>query len=849
MIPIRLELKNFLPYRAPDPVRFDGIHLACLTGPNGAGKSSLLDAITWALWGKARAKRDDELIHLGQGEMYVQLDFDQEGVLYRVVRRRAGGKRGTGTLDLYVLQEDNRPTLISEPSMNATQKKINHLLRLDYDTFVHSAFLQQGKADAFTTQPPAKRKQILADILGLEQWEKYEEATKEHLKKIEQEIAFCDLTIANIDTELKKEPGWRAEMADAQRLYDESQEILKVAEERLNEVAHAPGALRTAQEQLAGQQRRLREHERDLQTVAAEITRHEERIATYQQVIESREQIESGYAALQSAREADQTLGEKLRELSDVDKEYSQLERQLDAARAELDKERSGYLARIVELEQILQQNPADDLSRVQVEIAAFQELDTRRARTQDLLSGLGEERAGLEVTQKALTAEGKELGARLEQLTASDSPTCPLCGQPLTTEHRAELVQQLNNDIATMRASYRQNQERKAVIEADLKERKAAIAELDLELKKLPSLMERAGVLQEQIDRANTARTRLDGERAGLAEVQKMLDSESFGQDIRQQLAQLAERRDSLGYDRQSHDEARQQLTILRGYEARQMELKIALDSLPSVQTDLDNALARRERITKAADEDRAEITQSKADIETLTVLVEEQQRRQQEVNKQRTARERAFGRLVSAQQELNALDKQRARKIELETRRDEQRQQEGIYNDLKRAFGKNGIPAMIIESAIPELEVTANELLARMTDGRMNLRMTTQREKITGGVAETLDIDIADELGTRAYELYSGGEAFRINFAIRVALSQLLARRAGAQLRTLFIDEGFGTQDDDGRNKLVEAIVAIQDTFDLILVITHIDDLRDSFPVHIVVDKTPNGSRVVVR
>jgi DNA repair protein SbcC/Rad50 len=138
---------------------------------------------------------------------------------------------------------------------------------------------------------------------------------------------------------------------------------------------------------------------------------------------------------------------------------------------------------------------------------------------------------------------------------------------------------------------------------------------------------------------------------------------------------------------------------------------------------------------------------------------------------------------------------------------------------------------------------------LLARMTDGRMHLKMNTQREKVTGGVAETLDIEIADELGTRSYELYSGGEAFRINFAIRVALSQMLARRAGAQLRTLFIDEGFGTQDEEGRNKLVEAITAIQEDFDLILVITHIDDLRDSFPVHIMIDKTGSGSRVVVR
>src|SRR3990172_554380 len=108
MIPIRLELKNFLPYLNPDPVRFDGIHLACLTGGNGAGKSSLLDAMTWALWGRARARRDDDLMHLGQNDMYVQLDFEQENVVYRVLRRRTRGKRGQSALDMFVLKEGDK---------------------------------------------------------------------------------------------------------------------------------------------------------------------------------------------------------------------------------------------------------------------------------------------------------------------------------------------------------------------------------------------------------------------------------------------------------------------------------------------------------------------------------------------------------------------------------------------------------------------------------------------------------------------------------------------------------------------------------------------------------------------
>ena len=169
-------------------------------------------------------------------------------------------------------------------------------------------------------------------------------------------------------------------------------------------------------------------------------------------------------------------------------------------------------------------------------------------------------------------------------------------------------------------------------------------------------------------------------------------------------------------------------------------------------------------------------------------------------------------------------------------------------IYDELRVAFGKKGVPAMIIEAAIPEIEAAANNLLARMTDGRMHVSFETQREKVTGGIAETLDIQISDELGTRSYETFSGGETFRINFAIRLALSKLLSRRAGARLRTLVMDEGFGTQDAQGRERLVEAINAIQSDFDRIIVITHIDELKDAFPTCIHVTKTLRGSQIEI-
>ena len=117
-------------------------------------------------------------------------------------------------------------------------------------------------------------------------------------------------------------------------------------------------------------------------------------------------------------------------------------------------------------------------------------------------------------------------------------------------------------------------------------------------------------------------------------------------------------------------------------------------------------------------------------------------------------------------------------------------------------------------------------------------------RKERLLGMPSEELEILIGDEVGTRSYETFSGGEAFRINFALRIALSKLLARRSGAPLPILFIDEGFGSQDAAGQERIIESIQSIQDQFEKILVITHIDQLKEAFPYRIEVFKTLNGS-----
>ena len=143
-----------------------------------------------------------------------------------------------------------------------------------------------------------------------------------------------------------------------------------------------------------------------------------------------------------------------------------------------------------------------------------------------------------------------------------------------------------------------------------------------------------------------------------------------------------------------------------------------------------------------------------------------------------------------------------------------------------------------------MPEIEQEANELLAKLTDNQAQIFIESLRDLKKGGAKETLDINISDTMGIRPYEMFSGGEAFRIDFALRIALSKMLARRAGTSLQTLIIDEGFGSQDEEGLAHIMDALYRIQDDFAKVIIVSHLPAMKDQFPVNFNIEKKPSGS-----
>jgi len=849
LLPIRLTIKNFLAYRSPEPLQFEGIALACLTGANGAGKSSILDAITWALWGEARAARDEEMIHLGQTDMSVQLEFEQEGTHYRVIRKRTRKGSGGGTLDLYSVMEDATLNLISVGSKSETQKQINALLRLDYDTFVHSAFLQQGKADAFTTMGPTKRKQLLRDMLGLERWSEYERAAKDALERLEAEIRLYDARLADTDEALRREPEYLAERDAALLQQEEAQSALTTAELLHQEVAQAPNEYKAALARRTDTERRIHHYEGDLYSARKEKTARLEAIARDEGVLNEREAILDGYQALQQARDASETLGDKMRQLSDLDARRRTVERTIETETTALQRRLDTHESKIAHLRTTIAKAQPQALADAQAEFTALGDIDGDRDQVQTALMTLEGERAGLESQNRTLKAEMKVLGDRKMRLLGVEAAICPFCGQPLDAPHRERLIAEITEEGTPKGDLHRENSAHIQTIMLEITQQKSEQEAIAARMLTGAKLKERIAVMRSAMDGANEAQIALNAAETEAEALREILTTDTYALDARSEMNDIDLEREALGYDSARHKEAQQELKRYNEYERRHLQLEEAEARLPVLREGLAHDEAREAGVSTLLEEERAGLIRVIEDIDALIVRVREEQTRREAREMQRSRLRDAESHVTIARQNLHSIEASRKRREELGAQKAAARESATIYEELKAAFSKNGVQAMIIETAIPELETGANRLLSQMTDGRMRITLNTQREKVTGGVAETLDIDIEDELGKRSYELYSGGEAFRINFALRIALSQLLARRAGAHLRTLFIDEGFGTQDEDGRGKLVEAINAIQDHFDLILVITHIDDLRDSFPVHIEVEKTPDGSQISIR
>ncbi len=694
MIPTKLKLSNFTSYgENPPQLDFTKFKLAAISGLNGAGKSSLLDAVTWCLWGTSRAgDSSDSLIHTGANNMQVEFSFELDGHTYIVKRERSKKGGGSTTLELWSNSHN-----LTEGTIKMTQEKIITLLHLTFETFTNSSYLRQGHADEFTTKGPTDRKRILADILGLDQYDKLEEKAKEKIKEVQTKLQLLDYQLLEIEAELSQKQEREKQLAQQKQKVLEVEKIIKSLESEIK--------ILQSQKDIS---QILENQKKELEQIVVQGKLRAERIKNLELSIKGAEGLE-----------------EKIQKLKGLEKEMEGLRKRMQ--------------------ENLELQKKIADLKG---------ELNLKNHQ------------------RKVLENEIKEIEDEIKKLSIPGAK-CPTCGQEIGKEKKHKVKDQL---------------------EKKLDSKKADLAKVSTKM------------IEEQLNKLTVKSQEISFDEKSIQELQqKLLQLDS----LQRQKEEILQNKAILETEKRTRQE------LLTLYQSKQLQIKKMeqeLEKLPKTSGNLEQKEKELENKKEEEKEARSLLGQATE--------------------------------LISRAKQLENLYKQKSEeKKNLEDGKQ-------IFEELSLAFGKKGIQAMIIESAIPEIEGETNSLLDKLTEGRMKVSLLTQRATKTKladgekGIIETLDIIISDEMGERPYEMYSGGEAFRVNFAIRLAISKLLTHRAGAKLQFLVIDEGFGSQDAPGRARLIEAIDTIKNDFEKILIITHLEELKDEFPVRIEVTKGAEGS-----
>ena len=416
MIPLQLTLKNFLSYRDAT-LNFRGLHTACVCGANGAGKSSLLEAITWVVWGKSRAATEDDVINGGAKNVRVDFDFSCNNQTYRVIRSRTRGR--SSSLEFQVETKTGNFRSITAKGLRATQEEVISCLKLDYDTFTNSAYLRQGRADEFMLRRPSERKQVLADLLKLDRYEQLASKAKDMAKEYKGKIEQLKQNIEPLEIELAKRKEIAAELEQIKQELTNLQTQQESDRTRIQQLQAVEYQRQTWEKQLTMGQTQYQNLSQDCDRVTKDINALQTQLRSLDNLIKQEAEITQGYNQLLSWQAQEKELSNKFTLYQEAQQQKQQFEKQLSQQKNQLNLQISQIQTRLESIEQ-QEQEIAKVLSKtgdVESALAKLEKANQRLTeldRLQQYISPLTKRKNDLE---REIGREEAKLTARLEQL------------------------------------------------------------------------------------------------------------------------------------------------------------------------------------------------------------------------------------------------------------------------------------------------------------------------------------------------------------------------------------------------------------------------------------------------
>jgi DNA repair protein SbcC/Rad50 len=768
-----------------------------IIGPNGSGKSTILEAIAWALYGMPAARGTRESIRSyrakDRASVKVELEFELAGHRYFV-------SRGLTNAELYL---DGAAAPIAT-SISGVSDLLRRRLGMSHEEFFNTYFTGQKELGVMAAMGPVERAKFLSRVLGYERLRDAQDLVRKRRSAI--------------DSETK---GLRAGMPEPEavhRALTDAEERLHAAELRVAVTAAARHAARTALDEIAPRWQAMQRERETLQAIVAELRVLEsDRTARERDVARlDRECAEVTTARDELARIAVELepLGALQTELRDLERACNEQARRttLDETVRSLDEELARFADRLARIETAptLEPEAAEELTRIRAE------LEQTQARFEEKQAEWIRDKQEAETKRESLLKQLRETELQREQVVElGEGGICPYCSRPLETHFRS-VLEMLDNQIESIKVDGKYFRAR---IE-QLADTPPEVAELD---ERRRQLFDVVGKLDRRLAKVQAAVQEL----AGLS---RDVEGKTLRRDqLAAELATIA-----VQYDASRHGEVRALVQRLVPLSERATRFATQIER----ETALDEERVRV-RAAVAQIESRAAELAAKRDLlavseETFAELRERYERTAAAFHSAELAAVSADAEIISARTALAAADQARDELSRAESQLMTLVRDRRLHDELDRAFGD--IRTDLNQEMRPELSDRASSYIRELTDGRYS------------------ELELDDQYNIIVLEdaipkpVISGGEEDLANLVLRLAISEMIAERAGQAFSLLILDEVFGSLDETRRHNVVDLLRRLQDRFEQVILITHIDTVREGLDRVVMVryDDASGSSRV---
>ena len=790
-----LHLVNFRQH-ADTKIEFD-LGLTGIIGPNGSGKSTILEGVAWALYGQSAARGTRESIRFARAgaraQVRVELDFELGRHRYRVVR-------GLTSAELYL---DGSPDPIAN-SLTGVTDLLQKRLGMSQREFFNTYFTGQKELSVMAAMQPAERAKFLSQVLGYEKLKQAQDLVRDRRSQIVAEANGLRAGMPDAGTLARMIADSTARLAAAKQQFAAGERRVMLAESRFADVGPRWERAQEEREQ-------------------AQRVREDLRVAEYEEVNTGRdlERIGRERAEIEAARAELTRVQADVAPLADIHVELTRLDvlAREEGRRIALEDGAGGLqeeLARLSERRVRLEAAPG-------LEEEVTDELEKKRRELEDALGRLEavrtewvRDRQEAETKLQALRAQFTEAREQRERLVkAGEEGACPTCARPLGGHYR-QVLELLDEQIETLRvdgAYYKNRIEQLGEMPDTVKvedERRRLLTQ-DVSV-----LERRLAKCQLGVQELSTIAREIAAKEVRIAGVQRDLQTIPAG------------------YDPARHTFLRSEVERLAPLDAKAARLDAQIAREPQLRREFDSISQRRSAVTAALASLRgraATLGFSQTSFESLRAEAEET------LSELRAAELAA----MSAQGDVQAAEAthRMASHADAELRRTRERlddvlRSKRLHDELDRAY--SDIRTDLNLQLRPEISELASSFLVELTDARYaelelddQYRLTVLEEGIPKPVI-------------------SGGEEDLANLVFRLAISQMIAERAGQELSLLILDEVFGSLDESRRQNVIELLRRLGDRFEQVIVITHIESVREGLDrvVEVSYDEATGASRV---